>query len=404
MKFDLEKFLIKKAKLKNADINDTEVRARFGCLEGWISLSVNLLLFIVKMILGGMTASISIIADAVHTVSDVATSAVVIWGFKVAKKPADAEHPFGHGRMENIAALIIAVLLCVIGIEILQTSLMRIAQPREVKGNLLVIIVLMVSIVIKEWLARFSFSLAKKIKSSTLFADAWHHRSDAISTVLVIGAMIGSMYGIFQLDALFGAFVALYIIYTGVKLIKEATVDLLGRAADKKMQDDIKHIARSVEGVEGVHDVVVHDYGNFKAISLHVEVEAMLDSLSAHKIATSVEVQIARAIKSSPIVHIDLKKGHRKKSSRNSKLLENVVRRIPQIINFHGVEILSNESGDFLTLHIVLSKSMTIENSHALVHNLQGLLSEHFENYKINIHVEPCDSRCKICAQPCKQY
>ncbi len=404
MKLDLKKFLIEKAKLTNADVTDAQVRSRFGYLEGWISLSVNLLLFIVKMILGSMTASISIIADAVHTVSDVATSAVVIWGFKISKKPADAEHPFGHGRIENIATLIIAVILCMIGVEILQASLMRISQPKEVKGNLFIIIVLSLSILIKEWLARFSFSLAKKINSSILFADAWHHRSDAISTLLVIGAIAGSMYGIFKLDALFGALVALYIIYTGVKLLKVTTADLLGKAADKKLQNKIRHIAKAVEGVEGVHDVVVHNYGNFMAISLHVEVEASLDSQSAHKIATSVETQIARQIRSSPIVHIDLKKGKRKKTSKNFKLLETVIKGFSRIISFHGVEILSNESGDFLALHIVLSKVMTIKDSHELVHSLQRSLNKYFENYKVNIHVEPCDSRCKICAQSCKQY
>ncbi|MCG2712847.1 MAG: cation-efflux pump [Candidatus Omnitrophica bacterium] len=404
MKIDLEKFLIKKANLTDADLNDAEVRSRYGYLEGWISLSVNLLLFAAKMAMGVITASISIIADAVHTVSDVATSAIVIWGFKVAKKPADKEHPFGHGRMENIATLIIAVLLCAIGAELLRAAFTRISEPREVKGNIFVIIALIVSIIIKEWMARFSFSLAKKIKSSTLFADAWHHRSDAISTLLVIAAIIGSMYRIFKLDALFGAVVALYIIYTGVKLIKEATVNLLGKAADKKLQDKIRNIARSVEGVEGVHDVIVHDYGDFKAISLHVEVEPALDSVNAHKIATSVEAQIARQIKSSPIVHIDLKKGERKKYSKNFKHLEKMLKRFPRIINFHTVEILSNESGDFLTLHIVLSKIMSIEDSHALVHSVQELLSRYFKGYKINMHVEPCDSRCEICSQACKQY
>lgn len=404
MRLDLEKFLIKKANLANADLNDTEVRTRYGYLEGWVSVILNLLIFIAKMIMGIMTASISIVADAVHTVSDVATSAVVIWGFNVAKKPADEEHPFGHGRMENIATLIIAVLLCAIGAELLHAAFTRISEPREVKGNIFVIIALIVTIIIKEWMARFSFSLAKKINSSTLFADAWHHRSDAISTLLVIAAILGSMYKIFNLDALFGAVVALYIIYTGGNLIKEATVYLLGKAADKKIQDEIKDIARSVEGVEGVHDVIVHDYGDFKAISLHVEVEPSLDSVSAHRIATSVEAHIAKQIKSSPIVHIDLKKGKREKSSKNFKHLEKIMKSFERIINFHGVEILSNESGDFLTLHIVLSKIMTIEDSHAIVHSAQGSLSEHFRNYKINMHIEPCDSRCAACSQPCKQH
>ena len=154
----MEKYLLKKLKLSKADTKDPQVRARYGYLEGWVSLLANAVLFTAKIIAGMISGSISIIADAVHTASDIATSAVVIWGFAIAKKPADDEHPFGHGRMENIAALIIAVLVCVFGVEILKVSLERIANPPEIKSNIYILIVLAISAVVKEWLARFSFS------------------------------------------------------------------------------------------------------------------------------------------------------------------------------------------------------------------------------------------------------
>lgn len=405
MKLSLTDYLIKKANLPPEGTNTAEdigIRARYGYLEGWVSVIFNLLLFVLKMFMGVLSGSISIIADAVHTVSDVMTSAIVIWGFKISKKPADAEHPFGHGRMEDISTLIIAVLLCVIGFEILQAAFSRISTPTEVRGNWMIIAALVASVLVKEWMARFSFTLSKKINSSTLFADAWHHRSDALSTLLVIAAVIGAMNRIYRLDAFFGAIVAAYIIYTGAVLIKEATYHLLGRAADEQMKNKIENIAQSVDGVEGVHDIIVHDYGNFKAISLHVEVASTLDSVTAHKIATSVEAHIAKSIKSSPIVHIDLKRKKTKKVSRHSRQLEKIIKSFKQIINFHGVELLSNESGDFLTLHITISKFTNTEDAHALVHKLQAALSRHFTEHKINVHVEPCDSRCITCRQTCK--
>jgi len=406
MKLSLTNYLIKKANLSSEEViaaGDIDLRARYGCLEGWVSLVVNLLLFILKIVLGIISGSISIIADAVHTVSDVITSAIVIWGFKISKKPADAEHPFGHGRMEDIAALIIAVLLCVIGFEILQAAFGRISSPTEVKGSWSIIGFLGISVFVKEWLARFSFALSKKIDSSTLFADAWHHRSDALSTLLVIIAVIGAMHKVYKLDDIFGALVALYIIYNGGVLIRKSTFHLLGKAVDEQLKNKIENIAREVEGVEGVHDIVAHDYGNFKAISLHVEVARSLNSIAAHKIATSVEARIAKSIKSSPIVHIDLKKAKRKKTSKDSRYLQRVIKRFKQVISFHAVELLSNESGDFLTLHITISKFMNTKDSHALVHQLQAALSRHFKERKINVHVEPCDSRCVACSQSCKE-
>ncbi|MFH1460351.1 MAG: cation diffusion facilitator family transporter [Candidatus Omnitrophota bacterium] len=412
MKFSLTEFLIKKIDSSNNTVNSNNLKAkldpdqmriRFGFLEGWVSVIVNVILFLVKIILGIYTGSVSIIADAVHTVSDVATSGVVIWGFTISHKPADKDHPFGHGRIEDIATLIIAVLLCVVGVEILQSAFSRINNPVEVKTNFSIVFILVISVMVKEWLARFSFYLAKKIDSSILYADAWHHRSDAISTLLVIAAMIASMFGMFRLDSIFGAIVAAYVIYTGIKLIKISVFHLLGKALDDNLRKEIETIAYSVEGVQGVHDIAAHDYGTHKAISLHVEVFYKLDSVTAHQIAATVETRIAEKINSSPIVHIDLQKTKRKKKTVTFKILRKIIARYPRIINFHGVEILSNESGDFLTLHIVISKLMNIEQSHKLEHDLRNVLRKYFPKYKINIHVEPCGSECEKCPQDCQK-
>ena len=305
----ITEYLLKKLKLDTADVKDPQVRARYGYLEGWVSLLANAVLFTAKIIAGIFTGSISIMADAVHTASDIATSVVVIWGFAIAKKPADEEHPFGHGRMENIATLIIAVLVCVVGAGILKEAFERIAIAPQVKSNFLILIALGLAVIVKEWLARFSFSLGNKIESTALKADAIHHRSDAISTVFVIGAAICSMFKIFVFDAVFGLLVAIYVIYTGIMLIKESSTYLLGKAVSKELKIKIQDLAKSVEGVQGVHDIIAHDYGTHKAISLHVEVSRNLSVILAHDIASKVESIIAENIFSSPIVHIDYCKG-----------------------------------------------------------------------------------------------
>ncbi|MFH2137892.1 MAG: cation diffusion facilitator family transporter [Candidatus Omnitrophota bacterium] len=402
-KMNITDFLIKKAELNDQDINDPQIRARYGSLEGWVSVLANLVLFITKLSVGLFSGSISIIADAIHTLSDVATSAVVIWGFKVARKPADKEHPFGHGRMEDITTLIIAVLLCVVGVEILLQCVERISQPPEVKANIFIFIVLAGSAVVKEWMARFSFSLGGKIDSSALNADGWHHRSDAISTILVIIAVICSMFKLFIFDALLGGVVAAYIIYTGIRLVKEASTHLLGKGIDESLRDKIRTIAVSVDGVEGVHDIVAHDYGTHKAISLHVEVARSLNSVAAHRIAATVETRLAKNIVSSPIVHIDLKRKKGKNVTSEMMTLKSVIKKYPKIIHYHGVQMSSTESGDFLNLHIVIPRDMNIEQSHELEHQVRESLQPYFKDFTINMHVEPCNAKCALCSQSCKQ-
>ncbi len=190
-------------------------RNKIGVFQGWISVGINGLLFFVKIILGITIGAVSLIADALHTLSDVVTSSIVIWGFKQAEKPADVEHPYGHGRAEYIATLIIAILLCVAGIEIIEVSIDRIRNPvwdlNKVKWWMITLLVL--TIVIKEFTARFADYLSSMVASGTLHADAWHHRSDALSSLLVVGALVAGKTGYVSIDGWAGLGVAGFLMY-----------------------------------------------------------------------------------------------------------------------------------------------------------------------------------------------
>ena len=170
-------------------------RSKIGIFQGWVSILVNSVLFGLKITIGIMVGAVSVIADAVHTLSDVISSGAIIWGFKQAEKPADVEHPYGHGRAEYIATLIIAVLLCVAGIEFIEASIERIRNPQLVSPAWWMIVLLLVTITLKEITARYAEFLSAKIASGTLHADAWHHRTDAISSLLVVCALIAGKYG-----------------------------------------------------------------------------------------------------------------------------------------------------------------------------------------------------------------
>ena len=230
-----------------------------------------------------MAGAVSVIADAVHTLSDVISSAIVILGFKQAQKPADKEHPYGHGRAEYIATLIIAILLCVAGIEFIEGAFKRIRNPQLIEVKWWMVIVLAATIVFKEVTARYAKFLSSKVASGTLHADAWHHRTDAISSLLVVVAMIAGIYGYPAFDGWIGLVVSLFLIYIGFDIASDAVDDLIGKPPATEEIETIRNIVMRVDGVLGVHDITVHSYGQDKFISLHIEIDADRSTAEAHE-------------------------------------------------------------------------------------------------------------------------
>jgi cation diffusion facilitator family transporter len=386
--------------MHNHKVKDVGTRTRYGYIEAWIGIGANLIIFIIKIIFGLFINSISLIADSFHTLSDVLTSFVVLIGFKISGRPADKEHPFGHGRMEDIATLVIAILLVIVGIELVLHALERIFRPQPVIGSLSVVIMLIATGIVKEWMARFSFGLAHKIESETLIADAWHHRTDAITNILVLIAIVSSRFGYFRADSILGIVVSVIIIFIAIRLAKSSTSHLLGKAPQEEFVREIRKIAYSLADVKGVHDILVHTYGSNRIISLHIEVDKVLGIQEAHKIAASVENKIWRTLKTSAVVHIDLKK--QRSNSRFTKtdaVLNKIIYSFPQIISYHGVNFSSTELGDSLEFHIVVKPDMSVEESHNLSHKLSSLIKRRFKDYLVNIHIEPFGEKNGSCSE-----
>jgi len=268
------------------------LRKRIGYLEAWVSIIGNVLLFLLKLLIGIAINSLSLIADAFHSLSDVLTSIVVLVGFKFGEKPADKEHPFGHGRIEIIATLIIAFLLIVVTYDIGKSAILRIISPQKVKFSSIAIIFMIASAGFKEWMASFSIFLGKKINASSLIADAWHHRSDAIASLLVGLGLIFMRFNLYLIDGILALGVAILIGWIAVRLIIISSSTLIGEAPDSELISKISQISLSVPGVINMHDIYVHDYNTNKIISLHVEVNDNLLADVAHEIATTVEEKI----------------------------------------------------------------------------------------------------------------
>lgn len=279
---------------------------KYGYFEGGLSIVVNLLLFTFKLVFGLLLNSISLLADSLHSLSDVATSGIVIFGFKVSSKPPDEEHPFGHGRAERIVAIVIACLLIVVGIEFFRSGFTRFRNPVPIRADIFVIIMLCLSVFAKEFLYWVSLNLGRRINSSVLRADAWHHRTDAISTVLVLVGFVSFRFGLYSLDGILGMAVAGIIIYTGIVIIKESASVLIGKAPPASLVNKIKATAGNFDGVDDVHHIHVHDYGGQLEITIHIRLKGDTHLETAHERASEVETAVKKCVPGAEVtVHLE---------------------------------------------------------------------------------------------------
>jgi len=364
-------------------------RSKIGKFQGWISVLINSILFVIKFLIGLMINSISLMADAIHTLSDVISSSVVIWGFHEAEKPADVEHPYGHGRIEYIATLIIAILLCVAGIEFIKASVERIASPTEVTSEWWMVAILMLTIIVKEITARYAEFLSAKIASGTLRADAWHHRSDAISSLLVVGAMVAGKFGYYAVDGWAGLCVAIFLIYMGYTIAKEAIDDLIGKPPTEEEVEEIRQIVTRLDGVLGAHDIVIHSYGKDKFVSMHVEINANETPGRAHDIAEHVEDVLTEKLGAEPTVHMDpVQPDHPKVQEVTNYLNENWIGD-GRITDIHDIRIVETDEHKVILFGINIEQSTLRKEIIDCCKELEDAVAEEFEGYEVNIKVSP---------------
>ena len=386
--------------------DDPFVRAKYGYLEGIVSTIVNTLLFVMKLGLGLLINSIALIADAVHTLSDVGTSFVVIVGFKISKKPSDNLHPYGYGRVEYIATVIIAVLLVITAFGFIQQSIERILNSINITHQqyaMFIGIIIVISAILKEWMARFSLALGKKIKSDVLIADAWHHRSDAFASVGVGVSIIGSSYGFPLLDPIFGIIISFIIMYVGITLGKNSAHFLIGKSPDVNLIDKIQQIGCQLKGVKNIHDISLHDYGTKKILTLHAEVDNNLSLDEAHAIADNLEQKIMFFFHYSTIIHVEPTDFH-KEMKLKKRVIENILHKQKGIISFHNIQIIRRSEKDDISMHLIVNKNMSVQDSHKLSHKIDTIIQKIYGACDVHIHLEPCESTdCQICFTPCNE-
>ena len=344
---------------KNVPLNENPAlpvfRGKVGIAQGWISIVLNMFLFAIKLFFGVVSNSISLIADAFHTLSDVASSAIVVFGFKMASKPADTEHPFGHGRAETIAALCIAILIGFAGFEFLKTSIFRLKYIEMIQVNQIILVVVTITMILKEAMARLSYSLGETINSDTLKADAIHHRTDMFSSALVLIAFGGAWVGYPKLDAIMGLGVAGLMLYSGYGVARSAIDDLLGKPVDPKTIYDIKSIAMQVAGILNVHDIVVHSYGAHRFISLHIEIPEGRSPEYMHELADQVEKVLADKMAADVVTHVDPVTVAGEEFDKICKIISANIQAMDIKSNFQDLRIVKNKSIESIFFQIPVS-------------------------------------------------
>ena len=288
------------------DTNNPKTRAAVGKLSGIVGILSNLALFVGKLIVGTLSGSVSITADAMNNLSDASSSIVTFLGFKLAEKPADEDHPYGHARFEYLSGLAVAALIIVIGFELAKTSVQKILNPSAVSFSLATICVLVGSILIKLWLSIFNRTLGKKIHSAALNATAADSRNDCISTGAVLLAGIIEYFTAWRIDGYMGLAVALFILWSGANLAKETINPLLGEATSPELKDRIVDYVSAHPKVLGYHDLMVHDYGpGQRFATLHVEMDQNEDPLKCHEIIDDMERECLKSHNVHLVIHYD---------------------------------------------------------------------------------------------------
>ena len=355
--------------IKNPDdTNDVKVRGRYGLLCGLVGIACNVILCSLKIAVGIITSSISVIADGLNNLSDMGSSVITMIGFKLAGKPADSDHPFGHGRMEYMSAFVVSVIILIVGGELFISSVKDLingtAAPVYDKTA---IIVLTVSILVKLWMFIFNRKLGKKINAEALMATAQDSINDCITTAVILAAVIISMLfkPSFNLDAVMAAAVALFIIYSGLSAAKDTLNQILGEPPSKELTEAIENTIMSFDGFIGIHDLIVHNYGPGRQFaSVHVEVPQDIDIVKCHEQIDICEKLVNERLDVALVIHMDPIDTNDENVAAARSAMSDGLKKIDERLSLHDFRMTSGgENHTNLIFDVVVPSSVKISNA-----------------------------------------
>ncbi|MBE7013142.1 MAG: cation transporter [Ruminococcaceae bacterium] len=356
-------FLIRCFVKDNENINDPAVRETYGKFSGIVGIVMNFVLASVKFVVGIFFNSAAVIADAANNLTDSMSAVVTLVGFKLSGKPADKEHPYGHQRMEYISGLLVSFIIIFIGIELFKTSVRKVITPENLTVGVSLFVVLAGTSLVKLWMCFFYKRIGKLISSGVVLASSKDCFNDVIATFAVLLSAVVSYFAGFNFDGYAGAVVALYIIYSGATLVKETVNPLLGAAPSRELIDEICRIIRAAEGVDGMHDLIVHTYGPNKYFaSVHVEVDAKQELLAGHEISDNIERDVKRITGVDLVVHLDPVIKDDKAVNDAREMVASILNEIDSRITYHDFRMVEGTAHTNLIFDICVPADLNLSN------------------------------------------
>lgn len=380
----LAKLLIKDYK----NVTDAKVREAYGVLCGGMGIALNILLFLGKFLAGTISGSIAITADAFNNLSDAGSSFITLIGFKLGSQKPDLEHPFGHGRMEYLSGLAVAVLIIVMALELFKSSFDKILHPEVLECSAVIVLILLASIAVKIYMAIYNHNVGKKIHSAAMGATAKDSMSDTIATtVVLISTIVGAIWGI-PIDGYCGVLLSILIFMAGIGAIKDTVGPLLGTAPDKEFVERIEEIVMAHDIVKGMHDLVVHDYGPGRVmISLHAEVPHTEDILVIHDEIDNIEEELGDKLNCEAVIHMDPIIMDDEKVNEVKEYVGNIVCQVGEELNFHDFRMVSGNSHTNLIFDVVVPFKYRMSDE-VIKKAIQEAIWVNYPRYNAVIHID----------------
>lgn len=356
---------------------DARVRERYGVLSGAVGIACNVFLFILKVVIGLVTGSISIAADAFNNLSDGLSCMISIVGFKVSGKAPDEKHPFGYGRTEYIAGLVVAFIIVLVGFEFFKTSIDRILHPAPVAFSLVLVVILAISMLVKLWMGAFNVQIGRRIDSPVLMAAGQDSRNDVITTGVVILGMVAGQFTTLPVDGYVGVLVAAFIVWAGFGIARDTVAPLLGEAADPEIAKNIEKLVMESEYIVGVHDLIVHNYGAGRWLaSLHAEVPSDSDFVAVHEVIDEAEKRVWQRTGVYLVIHMDPIDVNNEHVAALREQVDAVLRAIDENLSMHDFRVVDGARQINLIFDVVVPFSYDNNAKRDLMMTIRDKLKE----------------------------
>ena len=382
-------FLVKKFVPRYEDLEDQCVRTAYGVLSSIVGIICNVFLFVIKFVIGLLIGSITVSADGFNNLSDAASSIISFIGVKVANRPADKEHPFGHGRAEYIAALIVSFLVIEVGFTCAKSSFSKIIHPEAITFNWVLVIILTLSILVKVWLAMFNRNLGKRINSKVMLATSADARNDVIITSATVLSILVSKFTGLSIDGYAGLVVSIFVLISGFNIAKDTLEPLLGEAIDRELYVKITEKVESYDGILDSHDLIVHSYGPTRRMAtIHAEVPNTMTMEVAHELIDQIEREVSFELDVFLTIHVDPVEINDEQVHEMKEMINTIVKKLEPEASFHDFRIVKGDHHTNILFDLVLPFSYSADEIHEISTKVREQVRAYNSNYQCIITVE----------------